>query len=104
MTSVEVAIDKLREAGNDLRGMGDKLGDGKSVADGLELTKTELAYLGEIQGVITAYEDVRSYVVDLLKDGDDAMNEVGDALVDSADSYEEDEEAGLHDTEQIDAE
>lgn len=103
MASVEVAIDKLREAGADLRGMGDKLGDGKDVADGLELTAQELAYLGDIWGVTTEYEKVRSYVVGLLRDGDAAMNEVGDALVESADSYEQDEEAGLHDTEQIDA-
>lgn len=96
MADVEVAIEKLKAAGKDFDKMGAKLEKASTNAGQIDLSKEQMAYMGEELGIIDEYNKVQKFMVDILADGEKAMSSVGGALGKAAKDYKQDEEDGKH--------
>ncbi|MFC4858778.1 hypothetical protein [Actinophytocola glycyrrhizae] len=92
----EVALAALRDDATTWTGCADDLAAAKSTADGLDLEALHFSYLADKCGVTQLYADFQSKFVRLLGEGETTCHAVSDALLAAAQTYQQEEEAGVH--------
>lgn len=93
---VEVALEALRNDANDRWDKtADALDEAHSTAKGLKCT-TEFSFMGEALGVTEKYNKYQELLATLAKEGKEHSAEVADELRAAADTYEQEEEDGVH--------
>ncbi|GAA5025215.1 type VII secretion target [Actinopolymorpha pittospori] len=95
MVEVKVAIKGLKDTAADFEDMGKKLGAASKKADTIDLANPEFGYMGEKEGLNTAYAAAQKFLIDVLKDGAETMESVAKAVRTAAKAYEADEKAGV---------
>ncbi len=92
----DVALTALRDDATQWTGCADDLAAAKSTADGLDLEALHFSYIADKCGVTQLYADFQSKFVRLLGEGETTCRGVADALTASAQTYQQEEEAGVH--------
>ena len=90
------ALAALRDDATQWTSCADDLAAAKSAADGLDLTALHFSYLADQLGVTRLYADFQAKMVRLLGEGEETSRGVADALLASAQTYQQEEESGVH--------
>jgi len=90
------ALAALRDDATQWTGCADDLAAAKSTADGLDLEALHFSYIADKLGVTQLYADFQSKFVRLLGEGETMSRGVADSLLASAQTYQQEEEAGVH--------
>lgn len=91
-----VALAALRDDATQWTACADDLAAAKSTADSLDLEALHFSYIADKCGVTQLYADFQSKFVGLLGEGETMCRGVADALLSSAQTYQQEEEAGVH--------
>ncbi len=91
-----VALAALHDDAKQWTSCADDLAAAKSTADGLDLEALHFSYIADKCGVTQLYADFQSKFVRLLGEGETTCRGVADALLASAQTYQREEEAGVH--------
>ncbi|MGB3438423.1 MAG: hypothetical protein WBA97_06675 [Actinophytocola sp.] len=91
-----VALAALRDDATQWTGCADALAAAKSTADGLDLEALHFSYLADKCGLTRLYAEFQSKFVGLLGEGETMSRGVADALESAAQTYQQEEEAGVH--------
>jgi hypothetical protein len=96
MTDVDVALEALRsDAGVWHTAAGNLTGPMNALA-GLTLTGADVSMWAVDRGLDRTYDQARTAVIDLLRQGAENFTNLGNALAAAADTYQREEEANLH--------
>lgn len=92
----EVALEALRDDAGVWSDTATVLDDANAAAATLLLESHEFSWAGDLAGLPETYKELKDKVVDLLAQGRDASNSVAEQLLAAADTYENEEEEGVH--------
>jgi len=92
----QVALAALRDDATQWQGCSDDLAAAKSTADGLDLEALHFSYVADKLGVTQLYKDFQTKMVRLLGEGETMNAAVAAALLKSAQTYQAEEESGVH--------
>jgi hypothetical protein len=91
-----LALAALRDDATQWTSCADDLAAAKSSADGLDLEALHFSYIADKCGVTQLYADFQAKMVRLLGEGEQMSRGVAEALLASAQTYQREEEAGVH--------
>lgn len=91
-----VALEALRNDATQWEGCADDLATAKSTADGLDLEALHFSYIADKCGVTQLYKEFQDKMVRLLGEGETMCRGVSDSLEAAAQTYQQEEEAGIH--------
>ena len=92
----QVALQALRNDADKWETCGTDLGAAKGTAEGLDLEALHFSYIADKLGVTALYQQFQNKLVTLLGEGQTMSANVANALRASAQTYQEEEEAGVH--------
>lgn len=92
----QVALDALRDDADKWEQCGADLGAAKATAEGLDLEALHFSYVADKLGVTALYQQFQAKMVGLLGEGQTMSGNVATALRNSAQTYQQEEEAGVH--------
>lgn len=92
----EAALDALRDDAEKWEQCGSDLGAAKTTAEGLDLEALHFSYIADKLGVTALYQQFQAKMVGLLGEGQTMSGNVATALRNSAQTYQQEEEAGVH--------
>ncbi len=91
-----VALAALRDDAKQWQDCATDLAAMKSTADGLDLEALHFSYIADKLGVTQIYREFQDKMVRLIGEGETACTNVATALNTSAQTYQQEEEAGVH--------
>jgi hypothetical protein len=91
-----LALAALRDDAKQWQDCSTDLAAMKTTADSLDLEALHFSYLADKLGVTQIYQDFQSKMVRLIGEGETACTNVANALLTSAQTYQQEEEAGVH--------
>lgn len=91
-----VALAALRDDATQWQGCSDELKAAKATADSLDLEALHFSYIADKLGVTQIYTDFQNKMVRLLGEGEAMSAGVASALLKSAQTYQDEEESGIH--------
>lgn len=91
-----VALAALRDDATQWQGCSDDLKAAKSTADSLDLEALHFSYIADKLGVTQTYTDFQNKMVRLIGEGETMTSGVASALLASAQTYQDEEESGIH--------
>lgn len=91
-----VALAALRDDAKQWQGCSDDLAAAKSTADTLDLEALHFSYVADKLGVTQIYTEFQNKMVRLIGEGEAMCASVANALNESAQTYQAEEEAGVH--------
>jgi hypothetical protein len=91
-----LALAALRDDATRWTGCADDLAAARSTADGLDLTALHFSYVADQCGVTQLYAEFQARMVRLLGEGEQMSRGVATALLASAQTYQQEEESGVH--------
>lgn len=91
-----VALEALRNDAAKWEDCAGDLGSAKSTADGLDLEALHFSYVADKLGVTALYKEFQDKMVRLLGEGETASKSVSTQLLAAAQTYQNEEEAGIH--------
>ena len=92
----QVALQALRDDADVWDHCAADLGTAKSTADGLDLEALHFSYVADKLGVTAMYQQIQTKLVGLLGEGQTMSANVATALRNSAQTYQAEEESGVH--------
>jgi hypothetical protein len=92
----QVALQALRNDADKWEQCGTDLGAAKSTADGLDLEALHFSYVADKLGVTALYQQFQAKMVGLMTEGQTMSANVATALRNSAQTYQNEEESGVH--------
>lgn len=92
----QVALSALRDDAQKWEDCGNDLGAAKGTASGLTLEALHFSYIGDKLGLTGLYKQFQDKMVGLLGEGETTSAKVAAALRASAQTYQQEEEAGVH--------
>ncbi|HWM04411.1 MAG TPA: hypothetical protein VNP92_18905 [Actinophytocola sp.] len=92
----QVALAALRDDADKWEQCGNDLGAAKATAEGLDLEALHFSYVADKLGVTTMYAEFQAKMVRLLGEGQTMSGNVATALRNSAQTYQDEEDAGVH--------
>jgi hypothetical protein len=92
----QVALQALRNDADKWDQCSTDLGTAKSTADGLDLEALHFSYIADKLGVTALYQQFQAKMVGLLGEGQTMSANVATALRNSAQTYQQEEESGVH--------
>jgi hypothetical protein len=91
-----VALAALRDDATQWQGCSDDLKAAKATADSLDLEALHFSYIADKLGVTQSYTEFQNKMVRLLGEGETMTASVASALLESAQTYQDEEESGIH--------
>lgn len=91
-----VALEALRNDAGKWEDCSGDLATAKSTADGLDLEALHFSYIADKCGVTALYKEFQDKMVRLLGEGETACHDVSEQLKAAAQTYQNEEEAGVH--------
>jgi len=92
----QVALQALRDDADVWDHCAADLGAAKGTADGLDLEALHFSYVADKLGVTALYQQFQAKMVGLLGEGQTMSTNVATALRNSAQTYQQEEESGVH--------
>ncbi|HEY0452787.1 hypothetical protein [Actinophytocola sp.] len=92
----QVALTALRDDADKWDQCGNDLATAKGSAESLDLEALHFSYVGDKLGVTALYQQFQARMVALLSEGNAMSTRVATALRNSAQTYQQEEEAGVH--------
>ncbi len=92
----QAALTALRDDATQWQGCSDDLAAAKSTADGLDLEALHFSYIADKLGLTQLYQDFQAKMVRLIGEGETMTAAVSAGLLKSAQTYQAEEEAGVH--------
>jgi hypothetical protein len=92
----QVALQSLRNDADKWDQCAADLGAAKTTADGLHLEALHFSYVADKLGVTALYQQFQTKMSGLLGEGQTMSNNVATALRNSAQTYQQEEESGVH--------
>ena len=92
----QVALQALRADADTWEHCAADLGAAKGTADGLDLEALHFSYVADKLGVTAMYQQIQAKLVGLLGEGQTMSTNVATALRNSAQTYQQEEESGVH--------
>lgn len=92
----QVALQALRDDAQQWQGCSDDLKAAKATAESLDLEALHFSYIADKLGVTAIYKEFQDKMIRLLGEGETVTAGVSTALLASAQTYQEEEEAGVH--------
>ncbi|HEY7595049.1 MAG TPA: hypothetical protein VH969_17990 [Actinophytocola sp.] len=92
----QVALQALRNDADKWEQCSADLGAAKGTADGLDLAALHFSYVADKLGVTALYQQFQTKMVGLLGEGQTMSANVATALRESAQTYQQEEESGVH--------
>jgi hypothetical protein len=92
----QVALQALRNDADKWDRCAADLGAAKGTADGLDLGALHFSYVADKLGVTALYQQFQAKMVGLLGEGQAMSVDVATALRNSAQTYQQEEESGVH--------
>jgi hypothetical protein len=92
----DVALRALRDDATQWTGCADDLAAAKTTAEGLDLEALHFSYIADKCGVTQIYKEFQDKMVRLLGEGEATCRNVAGALEKSAQTYQTEEESGVH--------
>jgi hypothetical protein len=92
----QVALAALRHDADRWDQCGTDLGAAKGTADGLDLEALHFSYIADKLGVTAMYQQFQAKMVGLIGEGQTMSANVATALRNSAQTYQQEEESGVH--------
>jgi hypothetical protein len=92
----QVALQSLRDDADVWDHAAADIGAAKGTADGLDLEALHFSYIADKLGVTALYQQFQAKMVGLLGEGQTMSTNVATALRNSAQTYQQEEESGVH--------
>ncbi|MPZ79319.1 MAG: hypothetical protein GEV28_02565 [Actinophytocola sp.] len=92
----QAALSALRDDADTWDKCAQDLGTIKGTADGLTLDAFDFSYLADMLGMTTLYQEFQHKMARLLGEGETMSTGVAAALRASAQTYQDEEDAGVH--------
>jgi hypothetical protein len=91
-----VALAALRDDAKQWQDCGADLAAAKATADSLDLEALHFSYIADKLGVTQIYKEFQDKMIRLMGEGETVCTDVANALLTSAQTYQQEEEAGVH--------
>jgi len=98
---LKAALDALRNDAEKWDECAGTIRGAEGAAGGFQIDAFSFSFLGDSLGVTEAYEELRAKMAELLKSGGEVTSGVAEALREVANTYEAEEERGVHRMKQV---
>lgn len=96
MSDIQTALEAMRSDAKIWDNAGEDLQAPRSAAGRVTITGADVSMWAADRGLHATYESARAKLEDLLRQAADNFHSMADALRDSADTYQREEEANMH--------
>ncbi|PKW18483.1 type VII secretion target [Saccharopolyspora spinosa] len=95
-SEIKVALEALRSDATVWANAAGTVSDPKSAAENLKLDSAQFSYIADKIGVTDGYREIQEKIAGLLAEAEQNFTSIADALRACADTYQREDEAGVH--------